>query len=226
MIKIAVSGCRGRMGKRIEKLIQDEPGVKLAGSFDIDDDANRAIGSCDVLIEFTTPDATIKNLKIAKDLGKAVIIGTTGLDKERLSFINEAAKKIPIVFSPNMAVGVNILFELAKEAASVLGKAFSISISETHHIHKKDAPSGTAKRLQAIVSEEAGKDPGSVKVESQRIGEVVGDHKIVFDGKEERLEIIHHAKSRDVFARGAVIAAKFIAKKGPGLYSMNEVLGI
>ena len=125
-----------------------------------------------------------------------------------------------------MGVGVNILFELAKEAASVLGKAFSISISETHHIHKKDAPSGTAKRLQAIVSEEAGKDPGSVKVESQRIGEVVGDHKIVFDGKEERLEIIHHAKSRDVFARGAVIAAKFIAKKGPGLYSMNEVLGI
>ncbi len=223
MIKIAVSGYKGRMGSRIKRLVEEDPQLELAGVFEIGDDPRAAIEACDLLIEFTTPEATVKNLGIAKELGKAVVIGTTGLDDEKLAIVKEASSKMPIVFSPNMAVGVNLLFKVAGQMAEVLGKDFAASISETHHVHKKDAPSGTAKRLHSIIAEKVNKD---VKVESQRIGEVVGDHTVVFDGKEEKLEITHHAKSRDVFARGALIAAKFIAKKKSGLFSMNEVLGL
>lgn len=226
MIKIAVSGCNGRMGGRIKKLVEDDPDLELAGAFDINDDACSAIERCDVLIEFTTPDATVKNLAIARDLGKAVVIGTTGIGEEGVNRIKDAAKDIAVVFSPNMSVGVNLLFKLVGEAGTALGKDFSASVSEAHHVHKKDAPSGTAKKLHSILtySKKCGKD--DIKVESQRIGEVVGDHTVVLDGKEETLTLIHHAKSRDVFVRGALIAAKFVAGKDKGLFTMNEVLGI
>jgi len=226
MIKVAVSGSKGRMGNRIREMVEEDPQLELAGAFDINDDATAAIKECDVLIEFTTPDATIKNLAIAKGLGKAVVIGTTGLDDEKMSVVKEAARKIPIVSSPNMAVGVNLFFKLAQKAASILDKSYLASISETHHVHKKDAPSGTAKRLHGIIAGERKADLKEIKVESKRIGEVVGDHTVVFDGKEEKLEIMHHAKSRDVFAKGAIVAAKFVTQKKKGLYSMNEVLGI
>ncbi|MBL7068946.1 MAG: 4-hydroxy-tetrahydrodipicolinate reductase [Candidatus Omnitrophica bacterium] len=226
MIKVAVSGCNGRMGRRIKSLVEQDPGLELAGAFDIDADPRPAIKNCDVLIEFTTPEATVKNLAIAKELGKAAVIGTTGLDEKKLKLIKEAASKISVVFSPNMAVGVNLLFNLTEKAASVLDKRYSASISETHHVHKKDAPSGTAKKLRGIIAGARKSHSEEIKVESKRIGEVVGDHTVVFDGKEERIEITHHAKSRDVFTRGAIVAAKFAAKKKPGLYSMDEVLGI
>jgi len=154
------------------------------------------------------------------------VIGTTGIDEKGLKHIKEAAKNIPVVFSPNMSVGVNLLFKLIEKASAVLDKTYRASISETHHIHKMDAPSGTAKRLKDIIVDTRNVAPGDIKVDSKRTGEVAGDHTIVFDGKEETLEITHHAKSRDVFAKGAVIAAKFIAKKRKGFFSMNEVLGI
>lgn len=226
MIKVAVSGCNGRMGKRIKRMVEGDPELKLAGAFDIDDEPKAAVKNCDVLIEFTTPEATVKNLKIARDLGKAAVIGTTGLDDEKINFVKEAATKIPIVFSPNMAVGVNLLFKLIERVSTILDKTYTPSISETHHVHKKDAPSGTAKKLRNIIADKRKLDLEDIKVKSQRTGEVVGDHTVVFDGKEERLEITHHAKSRDVFAMGAIIAAKFIAGKRPGLYNMDEVLGI
>jgi len=226
MIKIAVSGCNGRMGKRIKSLVEANAGLELAGAFDVGDDPRPAIKNCDVLIEFTTPEATVKNLAIASGLGKAVVIGTTGLDEKRVKFVKKAASRVCVVFSPNMAVGVNVLFNLAKKAASVLGGTYPASISETHHVHKKDAPSGTAKRLRDIIAGAGKGRPEEIKVESKRIGEVVGDHTVVFDGREERIEIAHHAKSRDVFARGALLAAKFAANMKPGLYGMNEVLGI
>lgn len=226
MIRVTVSGCQGRMGSRIRRLVAEDPQLELAGAFDINDDAMSAIKKCDVLIEFTTPDATVKNLGIARELGKAVVVGTTGLDDEKLTFVKETSSKIPVVFSPNMAIGVNLLFKLVGSMASVLDKRYLPSISETHHVHKKDAPSGTAKRLRDIITEKRNMDLEDIKVESQRIGEVVGDHTVAFDGKEERLEITHHAKSRDVFARGAIVAAKFIVGKKAGLYNMGEVLGI
>jgi 4-hydroxy-tetrahydrodipicolinate reductase len=226
MIKVTISGCNGKMGARIKKLVEEDPQLELAGSFDVGDDPRPAIRDCDVLIEFTTPDATVRNLGIARELGKAVVIGTTGLDEEKIAFVKEAASSVPVAFSPNMSVGVNLLFKLVERAAKVLDKAFVVSISETHHIHKKDAPSGTAKRLHKIIADARDAKPDDIKVESHRIGEVVGDHTIALDGREERLELTHRAKSRDVFARGAVIAAKFIKEKKPGLYSMDEVLGL
>lgn len=226
MIKIAVSGSKGRMGARIIKLIQEDPSAELAGGFDIKDDPMPVIKASDVLIEFTSPEATLKNLGIAKKLGKAMVIGTTGINEKTLELIKDASSKIPVVFSPNMSVGVNLLFNLTGKAASILNDTYTPSISETHHVHKKDAPSGTAKKLQAIIADARKTAAGDIKTESLREGEVVGDHTIVFDGAEETLEIKHHAKSRDVFARGAVVAAKFAAGKTKGLFSMNEVLGI
>lgn len=226
MVKIAVSGSNGRMGARIIRLIKEDDRAALAGGFDINDDPLPVLKNCDVLIEFTSPDATMKNLKLAKDLGRGVVIGTTGLSEEDIAVIKETALSIPIVSSPNMAVGVNLLFELVKQAAEVLDNTFNISISETHHIHKKDAPSGTAKKIRDIIISAKGCVSDDIKMESQRIGEVVGDHAVVLEGKEERLELIHHAKSRDVFARGAIVAARFAADKDKGLYNMNEVLGI
>lgn len=226
MVKIAVSGSNGRMGTRIIRLIKEDDRAELAGGFDINDDPLPVLKNCDVLIEFTSPDATMKNLKLAKDLGRGVVIGTTGLSEEDIAVIKETALSIPVVFSPNMAVGVNLLFELVKQAVAVLDNTFNISISETHHIHKKDAPSGTAKKIRDIIMSANGRVSDDIKMESQRIGEVVGDHTVVLEGKEERLELIHHAKSRDVFARGAIVAARFAVDKDKGFYSMNEVLGI
>ncbi len=226
MIKIAVAGSKGRMGARIIKLIEGDPSVELAGGFDINDDPVLTIKASDVLIEFTSPEATLKNLGVAKKLGKAIVIGTTGIDEKALEVIKDASSKIPVVFSPNMSVGVNLLFSLTGKAASILNDTYTPSISETHHVHKKDAPSGTAKKLQAIIADAGKITAGDIKTESLREGEVVGDHTIVFDGAEETLEIRHHAKSRDVFAKGAVVAAKFAAGKKKGLFSMSEVLGI
>ncbi|MFH1753166.1 MAG: 4-hydroxy-tetrahydrodipicolinate reductase [Candidatus Omnitrophota bacterium] len=226
MIKIAVSGSKGRMGSSLIRLIEDDSKLELSGAFDQGDDARAAIKDCDVLIEFTMPESTVKNLSIACELGKALVIGTTGLDEKMLALIKKASSKVPIVFSPNMAVGVNLLFKLVEEAARALDDTFTFSVSETHHIHKKDSPSGTAKRLQGIIAGSRGVEPGQVRVEAQRKGEVVGDHIVVLDGKEERLELVHHAKSRDVFARGALVAAKFVAGKKKGLYGMDEVLNM
>ena len=226
MIKIAVSGCNGRMGSGIKKLVESDPGLKLAGAFDAGDDPYGPIRGCDVLIEFTTPDATVKNVAVAKELRKPVVIGTTGLDKDKIDFIKEASRSVAIVFAPNMSVGVNLLFKLTQKASSVLDSAYNVSISETHHIHKKDAPSGTAKRLRELVAGARGMSLDNVKVESHRIGEVVGDHAVVFDGAEETVELRHHAKSREVFMRGAVLAAQFVAGRKAGLYGMDDVLGI
>ena len=226
MLRISVAGSNGKMGSRIKTLVGEDRELSLAGAFDVKDDARTAIERGDVLIEFTTPAATIDNLKIAVELKKAVVIGTTGIDENGISSIKEAAASIPIVYSPNMAVGVNLLFKIVQESATVLSKTFASSIEETHQRYKKDAPSGTAKALQKIIADNAKIDLRDIKVESKRIGDVVGDHTVIFDGKEERIEITHHAKSRDIFVKGAIVAAKFIRDKKPGLYTMNEVLGI
>jgi 4-hydroxy-tetrahydrodipicolinate reductase len=226
MLKITVSGSRGRMGRMIKRLIESDPGLELSGEFDIDDEPESQIKVCDVMIDFTTPEATLKNLKTAERLGKSVVIGTTGLDDKGRAAIKKASSRIPIVFSPNMAVGVNLLFDIVRRAASMLDGSYKVSISETHHAHKKDAPSGTAKKLLDIIARARESDKKDIKVESHRTGEVVGDHAVIFDGAEETLELRHHAKSRGVFAGGAIIAARFIAGKKKGLYGMDQVLGM
>lgn len=226
MVKICVSGSHGKMGKRIIALAEKDKDIKIVSEFDVGTDAGPEIKKCDVLIEFTAPQATTEHLETARKLKKGVVIGTTGLSQEENDAIRRAAKEIPIVISPNMSVGVNLLFKLCQDAARTLPKDYKVSIREVHHVHKKDSPSGTAKRLADVVASERKMLAGGIPIEAVRIGEVVGDHKVVFDSEVETVELFHRAKTRDAFAEGAIKAAKFLAGKSSGLYSMRDVLGI
>ena len=226
MIKICVSGSHGKMGKRIIALAEKDKELKLVSKFDVGVDAEPEIAKCDVLVEFTAPQATAEHVRMARKLKKGIVIGTTGLSEEDNDLIKEAAKDIPIVISPNMSVGVNLLFKLCQDAARTLPKDYKVSIREAHHAHKKDSPSGTAKRLADVIASERKMLAGEIPIEAVRIGEVVGDHRVMFDSEVETVELFHSAKSRDTFAEGAVKAAKFLAGKKSGLYSMRDVLGI
>jgi len=252
-IKVVVSGCCGRMGSRIAALALDNnPPFVVAGAVEakghsaigqdlgsllgkeaigvkVTDDVRNALQSGDVLIEFTTPAATMDHLRDAKAVKKAVVIGTTGIPEEDRELIAAFSKEIPIVFSPNMSLGVNVLFELAQTGARRLGIAYDVSIVEAHHKEKKDAPSGTAKHLQRLLAE--ARNPSSMVQESIpctsiREGDIVGDHTVIFTGKAERLELTHRAQSRDVFVFGALKAAQFVVDVAPGLYSMADVLRV
>ena len=150
------------------------------------------------------------------------MLGTTGFNEQQLKKIEEVAKVIPVVFTPNMAIGVNVLFQVLPEIAKRLGPDYSIEIVEAHHKAKKDAPSGTAKKMQQLLSAVAGRE---IPAHSIRLGDIVGDHTVIFCGNSERIEIKHQAHTRDLFALGALKAAKWIAGKPAGLYSMQDVLG-
>lgn len=238
MVKLAVSGCLGRMGQAITRLaLQDNqlqlaallerpglekekspaPGIKISSAAD-------ALKGCDVLIEFTQPEATIQNLKTCLQYGVRMVIGTTGLNPEQIKEIKNASRKIPIVFSSNMSVGVNLVFRLTQMVAEKTGPSYKFRITEAHHIHKKDSPSGTAKTIAEIAEKFSGRE--IEKIDAIREGEIIGDHKIVFESDEDIITIEHHAKNRDIFAKGALVAAKFLKDKKTGLYSMQDVLGL
>ena len=224
MVKICVSGSKGKMGSRILELAKDDSSLEISGQFDVDDDPAAFIGGpCDCLIEFTTPKATIEHLELCEKNKKAMVIGTTGLSDSEKERIEKASKNIPILFSPNMSIGVNLLFEIVGEAAKVLGGEYHVSIVEAHHVEKKDAPSGTAKELARIVKDRCGH--AEVPIESIREDEIVGEHTITFESDVDTIEITHSAKTRDIFVKGALAAAKFVSKKSSGLFSMQEVLG-
>ncbi|MDP2942313.1 MAG: 4-hydroxy-tetrahydrodipicolinate reductase [Candidatus Omnitrophota bacterium] len=237
MIKLAISGCAGKMGTRIFNLALDDKDLRpvigieqtevlkqclRTDEFRVSDNPDD-IKEVDVLIEFTAPGPTIDHLDYALKHNKAMVIGTTGLSEDQIGRIREASKNIPIVFSPNMSIGVNLLFRLVKEAAEKLSKDYKIKILEAHHIHKKDAPSGTAKKLAQVIKEASGREVSDIK--AIREGEIVGDHKVTFESPVDTIELSHSAKTRDIFAKGALAAAKFIAGKKPGLYDMQDVLG-
>ncbi len=224
MIKICVSGSKGKMGSRIIELTKDDSGLQVSGQFDIDDNPEALIEGCDCLIEFTTPEATIAHLGLCEKYKKAMVIGTTGLSDGEKDKVAKASKNIPIVFSPNMSIGVNLLFKIVGEAAKALGPEYQVSIVEAHHAQKKDAPSGTAKELASIVKEKKGH--AEVPIESIREDEIVGEHTITFENDLDLIEITHSAKTRDIFAKGALTAAKFVTAKTNGLFSMKDVLGI
>ena len=238
MIKLAISGCMGRMGQRILFLAGQDKRMKVAALFehkgrpDVPSAIQNipvhfdfsAVKGCDVIIEFTTPEATIEHLKACQKFGVGMVIGTTGLSTQQIAQIKAAAKKIPIVFSSNMSVGVNLVFALIQKAAGVTGKNYSINLTETHHVHKKDAPSGTAKSM-AEIAEQSSKTKVA-EVESIRVGEVIGDHTITFESPVDTISISHHAKTRDIFAEGSLVAARFLAQKKSGLFSMQDVLGL
>lgn len=226
MIQIVVAGAKGRMGSRIAAMVREADDLELAGAVDAGDPFEEAIGKADAVIDFTVAAAAAEHAAIAARRGKPIVIGTTGLTAEQQGAVRKAAGRIPIVFAPNMSVGVNVMVKLVETAARALGKEFSIAIEETHHVHKLDKPSGTAKNLAEAACAAANLPAGSIEIQSFREGEVVGDHTITFSTPMETLSIAHHAATRDIFARGALAAARWIVGKSAGLYGMGDVLGL
>jgi len=236
MIKLGIAGVNGRMGRRIFelarkdkdfeiKLALEKKGIPFIGK-EIDkikiSSNPDGIFLVDVFIDFTTPQATLTNLDYLARYKKGAVIGTTGLNTQQLSKLQDISKIVPVVFSPNMSVGVNVLFDMLPEITKRLGPEYSIEITEAHHQAKKDAPSGTAKRIGQIIADVTGKQ---ITIHALRLGDIVGEHTIIFCGNSERIEITHRAHSRDLFALGALKAAKWIVGKPAGLYSMQDVLG-
>lgn len=224
MVKICVSGSEGKMGSRIIDIAKEDPELEIVAGFDVDGDAQSGIAACECLIDFTVPKATMEHLALCEKLNKPVVIGTTGLSEEDKAKIKEASNNIPVAISPNMSVGVNLLFKLIGEASKVLGEDYEVNIVEAHHAEKKDAPSGTAKEMAKIVK--SAKGDIEVPIDSVREGEIVGEHTITFESDVDLIEITHSAKTRDIFVKGALKAAKFIAGKKSGLFTMKDVLAL
>ncbi len=267
MIKLIVSGALGKMGQRIIANAVASGKFQLVGAIEyaahplmgkdageacglgkslgvnISNDLESVLPSADVLIEFTNPETTLEHLGIAAQFGKPVVIGTTGLTEQDKIQVKQASAQIPVMLSPNMSLGVNLLFKLAAEAAKLLGEEYDIEIVETHHRMKKDAPSGTAMKLAETVAEavnrdlkEVGcygrqgitgeRDRKTIGVMTLRGGDIVGDHTVMFLGTGEKLEISHRATSRDTFVPGSLRAAEWLVRKPAGLYDMQDVLGL
>ncbi len=266
MRRIAVMGAAGRMGKTLIEAVQQQQGAGLTAAIDRPDsslvgadagepaalgrigvplsgDLDRVVDEFDVLIDFTHPTVTLKNLAFCRKHHKAMIIGTTGFSVEEKQLLAEAGKDIPIVFAANFSVGVNLCLKLLDTAARVLGDDVDIEITEAHHRHKVDAPSGTAVRMGEVIADALGRDLKKVAVygrEGQtgararetigfatvRAGDIVGDHTVLFAADGERVEITHKASSRMTFAKGAVRAALWLDGREPGLYDMQDVLDL
>jgi len=266
MINIAVCGAAGRMGGRIIVAINEAEGVELAGALErpghpmlgldagilagtgplgvkITDDINMVVEECDVLIDFTTPKVSLKNMEVCGLKKKAIVIGSTGFTPEERALAKELAKDIPVVLAPNMSVGVNVCFKVLADIARILGEDFDVEIVEAHHRLKKDAPSGTAVRMGEVVAEALGRDYRQVAnchregitgertreeigMQTIRGGDIVGEHTVYFIGQGERIELTHRAHTRDMFSRGSVRAAKWVVSQQPGLYDMQDVLGL
>ncbi|HAT28090.1 MAG TPA: 4-hydroxy-tetrahydrodipicolinate reductase [Gammaproteobacteria bacterium] len=267
MIKVAIAGAAGRMGRElVEAITHSESDIAVSvATVRADDPALGvdvgllAVGSAlgvetvaeldsvlddfDVLIDFTTPEATLQHLALCQQNRKAMVIGTTGFSESQHQRIANSGETIPIVFAPNMSIGVNLCFNLLEQAARVLGDDVDIEIIEAHHRHKKDAPSGTALKMGEIVAQALDRnlqqvalygregmgeerDRKTIGFSTVRAGDIVGDHTVIFAGLGERVEITHKASSRMTFAIGAVRAANWIADKDPGLYSMRDVLNL
>ena len=223
--RVLLVGAAGRMGKTVLDLAAADPKIDIVAQCDLGDPIEPAMENCDVIIDFSHPDAIDEVCRAASQHGKSLVIGTTGHSQEQRRMIQEAAQSLPIVFASNFSVGVNVLFWLTRKAAELLEQDFDPEIIETHHKMKKDAPSGTAKTLAEILKTEQ-KNQNEIPIQSIREGEVVGEHTVIFSGPGERLELTHRAASREIFARGALRAAKWIVGRPPGLYSMQDVLGL
>lgn len=247
MIKITINGAGGKMGRTIIRLVLNDPELRLVGAVDstespnLGKDAGELAGTskasvevtshlfnkvslADVVIDFSSAGAIVALSDAAHKLKKPLIIGTTGHDSIQKQLIRRASQDIPIVFSPNMSVGVNLLWKLAEIASKIIGRDHPASIIERHHIHKKDSPSGTAKRLAEIISAATGTAAETIPIEAVREGEIVGEHTVSFKNDDELITLSHHAGTREIFARGALAAAKWVVSRPAGLYDMQDVL--
>jgi len=224
-VRALLIGAAGRMGKTISDLASTDPKIDIIARCDVGDPIEAPMKDCDVAIDFSHADAISKICRAALQHRKPLVIGTTGHSKEQRRLIEETAHSLPIVFASNFSIGVNVLFWLTRKAAEQLGVDFDAEIIETHHKMKKDAPSGTAKTL-AEVLKASKRAKHETPIQSIREGEVVGEHTVIFSRPDERLELTHRAVSREIFARGALRAAKWIINRPARLYSMQDVLGM
>jgi 4-hydroxy-tetrahydrodipicolinate reductase len=220
-LKVLLVGAKGRMGQAIEAAATSA-GLTIAARAERGDGVDSLFADCDVAIDFSAPDATEAVTAVCLAHQRPLVLGTTGHTAEQKEIIRAAARHVAIVFAANFSVGMNVFFALTQQAAALLGENFDRAVVEAHHRTKKDAPSGTAKRLVEILEENG----AAVAVHSLRAGDIVGDHEVVFAGPGERLELIHRAASRETFARGALQAARWVIGQPPGLYSMENVLGL
>ena len=218
-----VIGAAGRMGKTVVDLVQNDPEIQIAALCDLGDSIEPAMKNCDVAIDFSQADSLDDICRAALQHGKSLVIGTTGHSQQQRKTLETTAHSVPIVLASNFSVGVNVLFWLTRKTAELLGSGFDPQIVETHHKMKKDAPSGTAKTLGEILNTLRNSE---IPIQSIREGDVVGEHTVIFAGPGERLELTHRAANREIFATGALRAAKWIINKPPGLYSMQHVLGL
>ena len=224
-VRVLLIGSAGRMGKTVLDLAGNDLEIEIAAQCDLDDPIAPAMKNCDVAIDFSHPNAIDEICRAALQHGRSLVIGTTGHSPQQRRMIESSSHSLPIMFASNFSVGVNVLFWLTRKAAERLGRDFSAEIVETHHKMKKDAPSGTAKTL-AEVLKAAQKIRNEIPIQSIREGDVVGEHTVIFSGPAERLELTHRAANREIFARGALRAGKWIMGRPAGLYSMQDVLGL
>lgn len=265
MIKVVVCGGCGKMGSSIARLIHQNKNMRLTGIIEspthpeiskdwgiavglgkteifIKDNLEEIIQETDQVVEFTNPEVSLKHCEISSKYNKSIIIGTTGFSSEEMQKIKELSADIPILLSPNMSLGVNLLFKLVTEAATILGNEYDVEVVEAHHRFKKDAPSGTAKKLAAEIARVKKSNPTEVEtfgrkgiigerkreeigIHSIRGGDITGEHTVIFAAVGERLELTHKAHNRDTFAHGTIKAIKFLEGKPAGFYEMKDVLG-
>jgi 4-hydroxy-tetrahydrodipicolinate reductase len=266
MTKVIIAGAGGRMGRRLIALVKDSPSLALAGAVEgkdhplVGQDAGEIAGcgrmgvpignnlstlldEGEVIVDFSTPAATLQHFKAAAGRRRAMVIGTTGFSSSEYDELKSLSRQAPCVCSPNMSVGVNVIYKVLAEMATTLGEEYDIEIIEAHHRLKKDAPSGTAIKMADILARAVNRDLEQVAVYSRkgligersqkeigiqtvRAGDIVGDHTVLFGTVGERIEITHRAQSRDTFASGALRAAGWVVKQSPGLYDMLDVLGL
>jgi 4-hydroxy-tetrahydrodipicolinate reductase len=266
MIKVIVAGAAGRMGSRLVALIKEATALTLAGALEgkghpaLSEDAGEAAGvgkigvpitdnlallleRGEVVIDFSAPEATLSHFHAVAERGRAIVVGTTGFTGAQWDELRSLAKQVPCVCSPNMSVGVNLIYKVISEMARTLGEDYDIEVIEAHHRLKKDAPSGTALKIAQVLAEAVNRDLDRVGVYARkgligerkkqeigiqtiRAGDIVGDHTVLFGGMGERIEVTHRASSRDTFARGALRAAQWVVEQPPGLYDMMDVLNL
>jgi len=242
-LRILMNGSRGRMGQTIVACAKNDPALAISAEVDAGDDFHAALLDCDAVIDFTHHSVTAPVAAACAENGKLLVIGTTGHSDAEIAEIKNAARKIPVVFAPNFSIGVNALLWLTQKAAEILGSDFDLEVVEMHHRLKKDAPSGTAKRLAEILAEARAltyqkdvrhgregivgeRTSAEIGMHAIRGGDVVGDHTVIFAAQGERVELSHKASSRETFARGALRAVKWASAQPPGLYDMQDVLGL
>jgi 4-hydroxy-tetrahydrodipicolinate reductase len=263
--RIAVAGASGRMGQMLIDAIRAADDCRLCGALDIASspaigkdagsfsgqhtgvlitaDLRAGLADSQVLIDFTRPEGTVEHIKVCRELGVALVIGTTGFNEAQKAVIAEASKDIAIMMAPNMSVGVNVTLKLLEMAAKALSTGYDIEIIEAHHRHKVDAPSGTALKMGEVIADALGRDlkdcavyaregvtgerdPSSIGFATIRGGDIVGDHTVLFAGTGERIEISHKSSSRATYAQGSLRAVRFLAGQKVGLFDMFDVLGL